>query len=70
MRLVYRLVLRTLLILFPVMTLWGMLFYHAMIAEVVDETDDRRTTRTASYAARSGATTCRRFPTGLTTSTT
>lgn len=40
MRLVYRLVLRTLLILFPVMTLWGMLFYHAMIAEVVDETDD------------------------------
>ena len=34
MRLVYRLVLRTLLILFPVMTLWGMLFYHAMIAEV------------------------------------
>lgn len=40
MKLVYRLALRTLLFLFPIMALWGFFFYKAMIAEVVDETDD------------------------------
>ena len=40
MKLVYRLALRTLLLLFPIMAVWGFFFYQAMIAEVVDETDD------------------------------
>ncbi len=40
MKLVYRLALRTLLVMLPIMALWGFFFYRAMIAEVVDETDN------------------------------
>lgn len=40
MKLIYRLVIRTLLFLLPIMFLWGILFYKAIMNEVLDEMDD------------------------------
>lgn len=40
MKLIYRIALRTLLVLLPIMFLWGVLFYKAMLNEVMDEMDD------------------------------
>lgn len=40
MKLIYRLVIRTLLFLLPIMFLWGILFYKAILNEVLDEMDD------------------------------
>lgn len=40
MKLIYKLALRTLLIMLPVMVVWGALFYNAMMNEVLDEMDD------------------------------
>lgn len=40
MKLIYRITIRTLLVLFPIMILWGGLFYKAMLNEVLDEMDD------------------------------
>lgn len=40
MKLIYRIALRTLLVLLPIMLLWGTLFYKAMLNEVMDEMDD------------------------------
>lgn len=40
MKLIYRLAIRTLLVLLPIMVLWGGLFYKAMLSEVIDEMDD------------------------------
>lgn len=40
MKLIYRIALRLSLVLLPLMALWAMLFYFAMVEEINDETDD------------------------------
>lgn len=40
MRLIYRLALGTIIVLVPIMFLWGTFFYNAMMDEVMDELDD------------------------------
>ena len=40
MKLVYYTYRKISLLLFVLMTVWGVLFYYAIIDEVVDETDD------------------------------
>lgn len=40
MRLIYRVTLRIAIVLLPVLLLWAIIFYHAMVNEINDETDD------------------------------
>ena len=40
MRLIYRVTLRIAILLLPVLLLWAIIFYHAMVNEINDETDD------------------------------
>ncbi|MBQ8337492.1 MAG: HAMP domain-containing histidine kinase [Bacteroidaceae bacterium] len=40
MRLIYRVTIRLALFLFPIMLLWGVMFYFSMAHEINDETDD------------------------------
>lgn len=40
MKLIYRILLRLVLVLFPLLALWGSLFYFAMVEEINDEADD------------------------------
>ena len=40
MKLIYRITLRLALLLFPIMLIWGTVFYFSMVEEITDEADD------------------------------
>ncbi len=40
MKLIYRIILRFALVLFPIMVVWGTVFYFSMVGEINDEADD------------------------------
>lgn len=40
MRLIYRVTIRIAIVLLPILLLWATIFYHAMVNEINDETDD------------------------------
>ena len=40
MKLIYRITIRLALILLPIITLWAVIFYYTMVAEINDESDD------------------------------